>query len=159
MKYPCQIKINSILESMDIDIDKITLPKISMSSDAISQILLIIENDFTASNKYLRVTIDGKGCDGFKYAVGMDFLNETDFQININYPKNIHTLINKETPVDSIKIIMDPFAAYYLQEFQIDYQFNPSTDEEGFIINNKNQNIYEGKFWRKDQTKVPPVKN
>ena len=54
-----------------------------------------------------------------------------------------------------IEVAIDPFTAFYLGETLIDYQFN-YINEEGFVVTNEQQGDFEGKFWRKDKTKIPP---
>lgn len=126
-----------------IDSKKINLPKIEFTQMALEQLNLILENDFTLSGKYLRILVSGKGCDGFKYSVGFTDREEEDFLININ---------------DNLEIIMDPFAAFYLQEAIVDYIQDFKNNNEGFIVKNLNQDEYNGKFWKKDQSKTPPMK-
>lgn len=55
-----------------------------------------------------------------------------------------------------IEVAIDPFTAFYLGDTEVDYQFNYINDEEGFVVTNKQQDDFQGKFWRKDKTKIPP---
>ncbi|RZF20892.1 MULTISPECIES: HesB/IscA family protein [Halobacteriovorax] len=128
--------------SYNIDRSQVTLPKLSFTQMAQDQLNLMLENDFTLQGKYLRILISGKGCEGFKYSIGFHDLNDDDFLVPV---KEMDT-----------EVAIDPFTAFYLGETQIDYQFNYINDEEGFVVVNKQQDEFQGKFWRKDKSKIPP---
>ncbi len=118
------------------------LPIITFTSNAISQLKLIEENDFTLKGKYLRVLISGKGCDGFKYSIGFTDLHKDDINIVVEND-------------DTIEVIVDPFTAFYLGLTQVDYKQDFISGEEGFVVTNNDQKKYYGKFWRKDETLIP----
>lgn len=128
--------------SFTIDRSQVKLPILNFTKIAQEQLELMLENDFTLQGKYLRILISGKGCEGFKYSIGFHDLNDDDFLI----------------PVEemNIEVAIDPFTAFYLSETEIDYQFNYVNDEEGFVVTNKQQDEFQGKFWRKDKSKIPP---
>lgn len=126
-----------------IDRKQISLPNVVFSQKALSQFQLIVENDFTLAGKYLRLVVTGKGCDGFSYGVGFTNLNDDDFLITLNETQNLC-------------VIMDPFTAFYLHDCFVDYQTDFENDQEGFTVTNKSQALYSGKFWKKDQQKLPP---
>ncbi len=119
---------------MKIDKDCITYPKVYFTNFAKEQLKLIVENDFTLKGKYLRILISGKGCDGFKYSVGFADLNDDNFEV-----------------------IMDPFTAFYLQNTEVDYVLDLETGDEGFVVTNKDQKKYHGKFWKKNNDLVPTL--
>lgn len=98
---------------------------------ALEQIRFIYENDFTASGKYFRIKIDGKGCDGFTYAIFLTHLLSDDVEFNR----------------DNIPFIMDPFTAKYLKNITIDYKIDLKNNIEGFVVTNKDEKQYRGKFW------------
>lgn len=136
-----------------VDINKVSMPKLSFSSMALSQYQLIVENDFTLKGKYLRVLISGKGCDGFTYSVGFTDWHQEDLKVPV--------LDAEGTPVsDAIEVLMDPFTAFYLQQVAIDYLQDFANNNEGFTVTNLNQKEFAGKFWRQEagQSKVPPLK-
>ena len=54
------------------------VPKIQISKEALSQIKLIKENDYTVEGLHFRISIDGKGCNGFDYALGFHQKNDDD---------------------------------------------------------------------------------
>lgn len=129
-----------------IDRNDVVLPNVTFSEVAIAQLTLMLENDFTLSGKYFRILISGKGCDGFTYSVGFTDIKDEDFTIRIS----------NEEPLE---IIIDPFAAFYLGETRIDYVQDFQNDREGFVVYNKDQNKYHGKFWRENKELVPPMVN
>ncbi len=116
--------------------------KIEVTQRALSQIKLILENDYTLTEKTLRISIDGKGCNGFDYAVGFDKKLDNDTSIQYN----------------DFVIVLDPFAAHYCNQGELDYLFDIANDVEGFIFTNKNEKNYRGKFF-KDESKAPDPKD
>ena len=132
-----------------VDPGQIKTPHVSATEMAVSQLELIIENDFTLKGKYLRLLISGKGCDGFTYSVGFTDLNQDD----LNVP-----LLNEQGEKTSLELLMDPFTAFYLQECLVDYQQDFDHNKEGFVVQNLNQKKFAGKFWIADEEKVPPLK-
>jgi hypothetical protein len=58
-----------------------------------------------------------------------------------------------------MEVLMDPFTAFYLQKSSIDYVQDFANNNEGFVVTNLNQKTFAGKFWRADDTKVPPLAN
>ncbi|MBY0415266.1 MAG: hypothetical protein K2Q18_13935 [Bdellovibrionales bacterium] len=126
--------------------DLVLPPVIMFTERALSQLKLIIDNDFTLAGKYFRVVVSGKGCEGFTYAAGFTDLQDDDFQIRI---------ANTE---EEIYIIIDPFAAFYLQEASVDFIQDFTLDTEGFVITNHSQGEFKGKFWRAAPEKTPPVR-
>lgn len=129
--------------------EDIPTPEVIFSELAFSQLELIIENDLTLKGKYLRLLISGKGCDGFSYSVGFTDWNDDDLMISIKTAKR--------PQIDTIQIIMDPFTAFYLQKCSVDYIQDFANNNEGFVVTNHNQDTFAGKFWRKDETKIPPT--
>ncbi len=128
---------------IDVTNDRFEMPRISFTDNALKQLALIHENDFTLKGKYLRVLISGKGCDGFKYSIGFADLHHEDINIKIEND-------------DKIEVIVDPFTAFYLGETEIDYKQDFQNDEEGFVVKNFDQKKFQGKFWRKNKDLIPP---
>ncbi len=112
---------------------------IKITPHALSQLNLIRTNDYTVQSKYLRISIHGKECDGFVYACGFDHAKPGDKQFSF----------------EEIEIVIDPFAAFYLKNFIIDYKTNYEDNEEGFIVENLDQEKFHGKFW-KDYPELAP---
>ena len=124
--------------------EKVLAPKFTISNEARTQIELMKKMDFTIEDKQFRVAIKGKECDGFTYEVYFDVVNLSDFVIPLK----------EET---GTCIIMDPFSAFYMPNFSIDYLFDPDENLEGFIIKNSEQTQHQGKFWVKKEAKTPPL--
>ena len=125
--------------------DLVTPPVIMFTERALNQLKLIIDNDFTLAGKYFRIVVSGKGCEGFTYAAGFTDLFDDDFQVRI---------ANTE---EEIFVLIDPFAAFYLQEASVDFIQDFEQDAEGFVIVNHAQGEFKGKFWRQAPEKTPPV--
>lgn len=121
--------------------------KMLVTDSAIRQILLMQQHDYTLEGLQFRIKIGGKGCGGFTYDTGFSEHHADDLILEKNYP-----LINME-----LKILMDPFTAYYTQDFTLDYLLDPASNEEGFVITNAADanKEHQGKFF-KDESKLPP---
>jgi len=128
-----------------INKDLVLAPVIMFTARALEQLKLIIDNDFTLAGKYFRILVSGKGCEGFTYAAGFTDLQLDDFQVRI------------ANTTDEIYIVIDPFAAFYLQEASVDFIQDFHQDAEGFVITNHSQNEFKGKFWKANPEKTPPV--
>ena len=134
------------LSPTKIDKTKIKIPKITFTDRALTELRLIIENDFTLAGKYFRLLISGKGCDGFTYSAGFTDLNEDDFLVNI-----------ENNSAEDLLIAIDPFAAFYLSDVSVDYVLDMENNNDGFVITNHLQKDYHGKFWKSAPTKTPPL--
>lgn len=134
-------------EKMDkkIDKDKISTPELHFSLQALGQISLIKENDYTLANKSFRIKITGKGCDGFKYSTAFTEEIPEDFKILVGEKK--------------IPVLLDPFTAFYLQRGEVDYFHDFETDQEGFVVSNYDQENFHGKFWKDAPELIPPQMN
>ena len=113
--------------------------QIVLTDQALTQIQLIRDNDYTLESSVLRLSIDGKKCEGFTYAIGFDSIKNDDIQIDL--------------PED-ITIAMDPFTAHYCQNVVVDFQLDPENGVDGFVVENNDQKNYQGKFF-KDGSNVP----
>jgi Fe-S cluster assembly iron-binding protein IscA len=129
-----------------IDKTNIAIPKIQFTDRAFLQLKTIIENDFTLAGKYFRILISGKGCDGFTYSAGFTDLHIDDFEVKV---------INIEAH-DELYIIIDPFAAFYLQNASVDFIQDFVLDSEGFVVINHAQEDYHLKFFNLSPEKIPP---
>lgn len=126
-----------------IDRDSVKIPKLTLTEEAKAQLKLMLLNDYTLEGKKFRIQISGKGCDGFTYSAGFTPPHQDDFKIL----------------VDDMEILVDLFSAFYLQETLVDYVFDFENGTEGFVISNQNQELYHGKFWKADESKIPPLIN
>ena len=115
---------------------------IMATDSALMQIKIILENDFTLEGMVFRVTIGGKGCDGFTYQTGFTAPHADDVIHQYKIGNGV------------IKIHMDPFTAHYFHHGRIDYLLDPTTNKDGFVIENFDESNYVGKFF-KDETKMP----
>ena len=124
----------------------LVLPHVILFTErALEQLKLIIDNDFTLAGKYFRVVVSGKGCEGFTYAAGFTDLQDDDFQVRI------------ANTTEEIYVVIDSFAAFYLQEASVDFIQDFNQDAEGFVITNHSQSDFKGKFWRTAPEKTPPI--
>ena len=115
---------------------------IELSPAAIRQISLILQNDPIVCEQVLRLSISGKGCDGFDYALGFTEAREGDIKVAIHGQKNL-------------EVVMDSFSAQYLNRAHVDFvqEFEESGEErEGFVITNLRQAEFKGKFWLRDNS-------
>jgi iron-sulfur cluster insertion protein len=129
-----------------VDREQVSAPRIEFTPRALEQIELIIKNDFTLKGRYFRILISGKGCDGFTYSTGFTEFHDEDFMVKIENKKNL-----------DFSVLIDPFASFYLQETVVDFIQDYEKDLEGFVVENKNQNQFSGKFWRESPTDTPPL--
>lgn len=119
--------------------------KLFVTDSAIRQIKLMQDHDYTLQGLEFRIKIGGKGCGGFTYDTGFSEKHQDDLVIKQQVP-----LINFE-----LRILMDPFTAFYTQEATLDYLLDTANNEEGFVITNAQEGAHRGKFF-KDESKLPP---
>ena len=124
-----------------VDSKKVEIPEVSISPEAIDQLNLIHQNDYTIEGKLFRVFIKGKGCEGFIYDTIFDMPTTNDLKLEFK----------------GIQVLMDPFSAFFLSDFGIDYIFDPINELEGFVVTNHNQDKFTGKFWTKGKVELPPL--
>ena len=132
-----------------IDYKKIPLPSLEFTEEALRQMELILENDETIKDKVVRLLIDGKGCEGFRYGLGFTLPREDDLVV---FPKGRSTQIRA-----SFSLSLDPFTAYYTKQGVVDFIQDFDRDLEGFVVTNVYQSQYSGKFWKKFPEKTPPM--
>ena len=139
---------NSISKQEEIKIDRNLLspPNINFTPPALQEIKLILENDFTLKGRYFRILISGKGCDGFTYSTGFTDFQDEDFIIKIENKINL-----------DFSVLIDPFASFYLQETLVDFIQDYENELEGFVVINKNQKQFAGKFWKENIGVTPPL--
>lgn len=140
-----------------VDKSQIPQPEITLSDQAWTQLILLMENDLTLKGKYFRLLISGKGCDGFSYSVGFTDWHHDDFRVQLNTPLAVQEQMKFESQIKEVEILMDPFTAFYLQICKVDYIQDFENNNEGFTVTNLNQSEYTGKFWKKEEEKVPPL--
>lgn len=116
---------------------------ITFSEMALLEIFLLLENDFSDKKRGFRISVGGKGCDGFSYTAG---LSEID-------PKD--TKIEFMAKGKRFFLLLDPFISFYFKNATIDFYQDPTKDIEGFIINNLDQKKFAGKFWKQAPELAP----
>jgi Fe-S cluster assembly iron-binding protein IscA len=116
-----------------------------VSDSAVRQIQLMQDHDYTLEGLLFRIKIGGKGCGGFTYDTGFSEHHSDDLIIEKSFP-----LIKFE-----LKILMDPFTAFYTQQATLDYLLDSQNNEEGFVLTNSADGDHKGKFF-KDESKLPP---
>lgn len=119
--------------------------KLFVTDSAVRQIQLMQENDYTLDGLSFRIKIGGKGCGGFTYDTGFSDKHTDDLVISTVHP----------TLGTTLTILMDPFTAFYTQDFSLDYLLDVDSNEEGFVIANAADGAHKGKFY-KDESKLPP---
>ena len=115
--------------------------KINFTRKAQEQLKLIREHDYTLEGQYFRLKIDGKGCNGFEYALGFT----PKFSEDIEFP-----IIGTEDIM-----LIDSFTAHYCDQGEIDFLCDPENEQEGFYYTNPREKEYRGKFF-KNEEKLPP---
>lgn len=119
--------------------------KFFVTDSAVRQIQVMQENDYTLEGMSFRIKIGGKGCEGFTYDTGFSPKHDDDLVIEQDFPL-IHF---------KLRVLMDPFTAFYTQELTLDYLLDTSNNQEGFIVNNAADGQHRGKFF-KDESRLPP---
>lgn len=114
-------------------------PTLTLTAEAASQIKLIQQHDYTLNGLSFRVKIGGKGCGGFTYELGFSAPLPDDVVLE----------------TDGVRILMDPFTAFYTRLARLDHRVEADNNEEGFIVENAEESLYAGKFF-KDTSLVPP---
>jgi len=116
---------------------------LEMANEALQQIVLIQENDYTLEGMVFRVKVSGKGCHGFDYSCGFTEPLENDLVYEFQFNDQ------------QVAVHLDPFADFYLKNAKVDFSFNPKAAEDGFLVTNFDQKEFEGKFFKNDEAKVP----
>jgi iron-sulfur cluster insertion protein len=120
---------------------------IVFTTQALQQIQLMIENDYTIEGKILRLTISGKECDGFVYDLGFTE-SVTDDVISTHQLDRF-----------SFSLARDPFTAHYFKHGDIDFKLDIENNSDGFVINNHEQHNYQGKFFKDDSLTPDHLEN
>ncbi len=93
---------------------------VTLTERAAKQVKEIIANEGLDSNLYLRVAVEGGGCSGLSYKLGLDHKTEED-QVFESF---------------GIEVIVDPKHVMYLEGIEIDYP--DGLDARGFTFDNPN---------------------
>lgn len=93
---------------------------VALTARAAKQVQKIIANEDLEDDLYLRVAVEGGGCSGLSYKLGLDHKSDED------------NIIKSE----GIEIIVDPRHMMYLEGIEIDYP--DGLDARGFTFDNPN---------------------
>jgi iron-sulfur cluster assembly protein len=100
--------------------DELTGEPVLLTERAARQVEKIKEQEDLDANLYLRVAVDGGGCSGLSYKLGLDYRTDED-KIFESY---------------DVEIIVAPKHLMYLEGMQIDYP--DGLDARGFTFDNPN---------------------
>ncbi|MDZ7806227.1 MAG: iron-sulfur cluster assembly accessory protein [Gracilimonas sp.] len=100
--------------------DELTGAPVVLTERAALQIQKIKQEEGLESNLYLRVAVDGGGCSGLSYKLGLDHRTDED----------------KVFESHGVEIIVAPKHLMYLEGMQIDYP--DGLDARGFTFDNPN---------------------
>jgi Fe-S cluster assembly iron-binding protein IscA len=114
-------------------------PQLTVSPEAARQIRLLLQHDYTLKGLSFRIKIGGKGCGGFTYELGFSAPLPDDVILE----------------TDGVRVLMDPFTAFYTRLARLDHRLEPDNNEDGFVVENAEESLYAGKFF-KDTSLVPP---
>jgi Fe-S cluster assembly iron-binding protein IscA len=119
-------------------------PMITFTEKAINQIKLMLANDYTLEGKTFRLIIGGKECDGFRYQTGFADRHPDDHLFSINN--------DEQNP----SFLIDPFTLFYFESGgEVDFQFDPEGQSDGFVVTNFQEHKHKGKFFRNKPELVP----
>lgn len=100
--------------------DELTGEPVTLTERAARQVEKIKSDEGMDDNLYLRVAVDGGGCSGLSYKLGLDYRSDED-QIFESY---------------GVEIIVAPKHLMYVEGMQIDYP--DGLDARGFTFENPN---------------------
>lgn len=115
-------KTASPFDGIDIDESTISGPPVSLTERAASQVKKIMQDQKRGEPLYLRVAVEGGGCSGLSYKLGLDHKKEDDSIIESH----------------DVEIVVDKTHMIYLRGISIDYP--DGLDARGFTFDNPNAN-------------------
>ncbi len=99
---------------------ELTGEPVTLTARAAKQVQQIVERENLGDDLYLRVAVEGGGCSGLSYKLGLDYRTEED-----NVFEN-----------HGVEIIVAPKHLMYLEGIEIDYP--DGLDARGFTFDNPN---------------------
>ena len=99
---------------------ELTGEPVTLTKRASKQVKAIIEKEDLDENLFLRVAVEGGGCSGLSYKLGLDYRSDED-KVFENY---------------GVEVIVDPKHLMYLEGIEIDYP--DGLDARGFTFDNPN---------------------
>ncbi|MFN1835082.1 HesB/IscA family protein [Balneola sp. MJW-20] len=103
-----------------IDKEELTGEPVTLTERAAKQVEKIRRQEGLDKNLYLRVAVEGGGCSGLSYKLGLDHRTDEDIVFE-NY---------------GIEVIVDPKHLMYLEGIEVDYP--DGLDARGFTFDNPN---------------------
>lgn len=107
-------------DGIEIDNNSVEGPPVGLTERAAQQVRKILKKQQSDQTLYLRVAVEGGGCSGLSYKLGLDHKTEED------------DLIENQ----NLEIIVDSRHMIYLQGITIDYP--DGLDARGFTFDNPN---------------------
>ncbi|MGB0346406.1 MAG: HesB/IscA family protein [Balneolaceae bacterium] len=107
-------------ESTEEEVHELTGEPVTLTERAAKQVMKIKNDQKEHANLYLRVAVEGGGCSGLSYKLGLDQRTEEDIVFE-NY---------------GVELIVDEKHLMYLEGIQIDYP--DGLDARGFTFDNPN---------------------
>lgn len=107
-------------ESTEEEMHELTGEPVTLTERAAKQVMKIKNDQKEHANLYLRVAVEGGGCSGLSYKLGLDQRTEEDIVFE-NY---------------GVELIVDEKHLMYLEGIQIDYP--DGLDARGFTFDNPN---------------------
>lgn len=102
------------------EVKELTGEPVTLTQRASKQVKAIIEKEGLDENLFLRVAVEGGGCSGLSYKLGLDYRTEED-KIFENH---------------GVEVIVAPKHLMYLEGIEIDYP--DGLDARGFTFDNPN---------------------
>jgi iron-sulfur cluster assembly protein len=99
---------------------ELTGEPVTLTKRASKQVKAIIEKEGLDENLFLRVAVEGGGCSGLSYKLGLDYRTDED-KVFENY---------------GVEVIVAPKHLMYLEGIEIDYP--DGLDARGFTFDNPN---------------------
>ena len=99
---------------------ELTGEPVTLTQRASRQVAAIIEKEGLDENLFLRVAVEGGGCSGLSYKLGLDYRTDED-KVFENF---------------GVEVIVDPKHLMYLEGIEIDYP--DGLDARGFTFDNPN---------------------
>ncbi|HLR77336.1 MAG TPA: iron-sulfur cluster assembly accessory protein [Balneolaceae bacterium] len=110
----------SPFEGIDLDEKAVNGPPVSLTERAAGQVQKIMEGQESDEKLFLRVAVEGGGCSGLSYKLGLDYKKEADSIIESC----------------GVEIVVEKKHMVYLKGISIDYP--DGLDARGFTFDNPN---------------------
>lgn len=106
--------------STELEKKELTGEPVQLTERAAKQVKKIKEDELQDGNLYLRVAVEGGGCSGLSYKLGLDHRTDADIVFD-NF---------------GVEVIVNPDHLLYLEGIEIDYP--DGLDARGFTFDNPN---------------------